>query len=98
MDNEYKELLVRSIQSQEAMQKAVETLTTTSRTINDNLASHNNSIAELCKLAQEGNKLSEANNILLIKYLKWAIFALVVTLGGAKLINELSAVAGAYGL
>lgn len=98
MDNEYKDLLTRSIRSEEALTSAVESLKETSKSINDNLASHNASIGELCKIAHEGNKLSEANNIILMKYLKWAILALITVLSGQKLVNELLVVAKGYGV
>ena len=98
MDNEYKELLTRSVRTEESLVSALESLKETSKSINDNLASHNVSLSEICTLAHEGNKLSEANNIILMKYLKWAILALITVLAGTKLMSELLVVAKGYGV
>jgi hypothetical protein len=84
MDKEYKDLLVRSIEATETSTQALKILADTSKVMNDTLLSHNNKFIELCAMSKEGNEISRANNVILIKYLKWAVAALVVTLGGAK--------------
>ena len=88
MDKEYRELLIRSIQANEVTANAVKILSETSKTMNDNLLTHNKSVEQLYTLACEGNKISEANNMLLMKYLRWSIIALFVFLGGAKILAE----------
>jgi hypothetical protein len=88
MEQEYKDLLTRSIQAMEVTANAVEVLKETSKSMNDNLITHNKGIADLYKLACEGNEVSRANNVLLMKYLRWSIIALFVFLGGAKILAE----------
>ena len=98
MDKEYKELLIRSIKATEITANAVDALKDASKTINDNLVSHNQTMANIYKLACEGNKISEANNKILLRYLRWAVIALVVALGGAKILAEAKDIIASYAL
>ena len=88
MDKEYRQLLERSIKSTEMNANAINILAETSKRMNDTLTSHNVNFLEMCGKVKEGNDISKANNVILIKYLKWAIILLVIALGGAKLFEE----------
>ena len=88
MDNDYKELLIRSIQAAETTAMATKGLNETSQKINDTLLSHNRTMAEIYQVSCQGNDISKANNTLLVKYLKYAIVFLVLLLGGGRLLAE----------
>lgn len=98
MDQEYKELLTRSIMAQETTAVAIDILKETSKAMNDNLVSHNKSITEICSLANAGNKMSEANNIILLKYLKWSVVALIILLGGSKIFAQVKEIIASYAI
>ena len=88
MNNDYKELLTRSIQAAEITALATKGLDETSQKINDSLLSHNKTMAEIYQLSCQGNDISKANNTLLVKYLKYAIVFLVLLLGGGRVLAE----------
>jgi hypothetical protein len=96
MDKIYEELLTRSIIATETTANALRILSETSKTMNDNLISHNSTMKDIYRLGCEGNEISRQNNKLLLTYLKWAIVTVVVILGGAKVFAEAKVIISHY--
>jgi len=80
MDSDYKQLFERSVTVQEGTLQVLKNLEENSKKFNDSFILHQ-------KDSEEVKRLVEQSHRLLLKYLRWAIIALIVLLGGREIVS-----------
>ena len=87
MDNDYKQLFQKSVEVQQGLLTVVKSLEKNSKEMNDNFVLHQQDVRKLATIAEQTNKKVAETHDKLLKYLVWAILALIVVLGGKEVIS-----------
>ena len=87
MSNKYEQLLERSVIAQEKTNSISDSLLEVSKNLNDNIKDLNDKFILHCANADMLTTEMKGIRAELLKYLKWAIVALVITLGGQKMVE-----------
>ena len=80
MSEKYEQLLERSVVVQEGIQTTLKTLNENTKTLNDQFVLH-------CASVNDISKEVKVIRSELLKYLKWAVVALILVLGGKEVID-----------
>lgn len=91
MVNKYENLLERTVVTQEGMLLVQKDLAKNMEKLNDNFVLHAKKVEDIeCVVSKSQDTIQQAHT-LLVQYLKWSILAIIVLLGGQKLISIVSA-------
>ena len=89
-DEKYEQLLERSVIAQEKNNNFSEALIEVSKNLENNVRELNDKFVLHCTNADNITTEVKAIRTELLKYLKWAILALVIVLGGQRIVEILS--------
>jgi tRNA 2-selenouridine synthase SelU len=91
MESKYENLLERTVVTQEGMLLVQRDLAKNMEKLNDNFVLHTKKMEDIeCVVIKSQDTIQQAH-ALVAQYLKWAILAIIVLLGGQKLISIVSA-------
>ena len=89
MENGVEELIRSQIKCQEQSMAVVQSLKEHTEKLNDNIEKLNDQFILHQNLSEKDSEEIKAIKLILLGYLKWAVIALVVAVGGAAVIDKL---------